>query len=273
MMERFRRHFPQKDGRSCIHAEKKITALLENMFSSVGVRLEGLESIACSGARLQNTGMCNQYRPPTPRAIADHFGVVEPSFAYPARTYKGYTAPMLRRAEGGAGMVVEEGHFGLVPFFAESTKLSYDTLNARTESIATAASYRGPWKRRQFCLVPMQAFTEPNYESGKSQWWDVLRRDGKPFAVAGLYDRWRSPEGELYWSFTLPTINSGSHPLMKQFHKPGKEKRSVVVLPRSCYDAWLDATNDDEARALFVMFDECQFDAGPVERAKVQSLF
>ncbi|MGH8760034.1 MAG: SOS response-associated peptidase, partial [Burkholderiales bacterium] len=156
--------------------------------------------------------------------------------------------------------------FALVPFFAESTKLPYDTLNARTETIATANSYRGPWRRRQFCLVPMRTFTEPNHESGKSQWWDVYRRDGEPFAVAGLYDRWTSPTGELYWSFTLPTINSDLHPLMKRFHRPGKEKRSVVVLPKDSYDAWLDARTDGEARALFQLFDESQFDAGPVEK-------
>ena len=177
--------------------------------------------------------MCNQYRPPTPRAIAEHFGVAEPSFTYPSRIFKGYKAPMIRRPDSGAGLVVEEGHFGLVPFFAASAKLPYDTLNARTETIATANSYRGPSRRRQFCLIPMDAFTEPNYESGRSQWWDVYRRDGAPFAVAGLYDRWTSPEGELYWSFTLPTINSAHHSMMSRFHKPGKEKRSVVVPPSS----------------------------------------
>ena len=185
--------------------------------------------------------MCTQYTPAKPRAIADQFDVPEPAFDYPDRTYKGYKAPMLRRPEGGGGLVVEEAHFALIPFFEESTKLPYDTMNARTETIATAKSYRGPWGRRQFCLVPMLAFTEPNYESGRSQWWDIYRRDGRPFAVAGLYDRWTAPEGELYWSFTLPTINADAHPLMNRFHKPGKEKRSVVVLPPDSYDAWLDA--------------------------------
>jgi len=217
--------------------------------------------------------MCNQYRPPTPRAIAEHFSSAEPSFAYPARIFKGYKAPILRRPEGGTGLVVEQGHFGLVPFFAKSTKLEYDTLNARTETISTVNSYRRPWKNRQFCLVPMQAFTEPNYESGKSQWWDIYRRDGAPFAVAGLFDRWTSPEGELYLSFTLPTINSAHHSLMSRFHKPGKEKRSIVVLPPNSYGAWLDARTDDEARAVFALFDEAEFDTGPVDPDATQSLF
>ncbi|OOG58033.1 SOS response-associated peptidase family protein [Polaromonas sp. C04] len=215
--------------------------------------------------------MCNQYTPAKPRAIADLFDVPEPAFDYPARAYKGYKAPMLRRPQGGTGLVVEEGHFALVPFFAKAIKLSYDTLNARTETIATAASYRGPWKRRQFCLIPMHTFTEPNYESGKSQWWDVYRRDGEAFAVAGLYDRWTSPEGEKYWSFTLPTINSDQHPLMNRFHKLGKEKRSIVVLTPSAYDTWLDAKTDEQARSVFQLFDEGQFDAGPVPAAPARA--
>ncbi|MDR3453152.1 MAG: SOS response-associated peptidase family protein [Rhodoferax sp.] len=98
--------------------------------------------------------MCNQYTPAKSHAIADHFGVPEPAFNYPARTYKGYVPPMLCRPHAGKGLVLEEGHFALVPFFAKTVKLTYDTLNARSETIATAASYRGPWKRRQFCLIP-----------------------------------------------------------------------------------------------------------------------
>ena len=217
--------------------------------------------------------MCNQYSPPSPHEVADHFGVMAPAFHYPVKTFKGYAAPILHRREGNPGLAVEEAHFGLVPFFAESTKLTYETLNARTETIATSASLRGPWKRRQYCLVPMLAFTEPNYESGRSQWWDVYRRDGEPFAVAGLYDRWMSPEGQTYWSFTLPTLNAASHPLMSRFHKPGKEKRSIVVLPPQACNAWLDARSDAEARAVLHLFDAGLFNAAPVKAAAAPGLF
>ena len=65
--------------------------------------------------------------------------------------------------------------------------MKYDTLNARSETIAKLDSYRLLWCHRQFCLVPMQNFIEPNYESGKSQWWQIERRDGEAMAIAGLY--------------------------------------------------------------------------------------
>jgi putative SOS response-associated peptidase YedK len=60
---------------------------------------------------------------------------------------------------------------------------------------------------------------------------------------------------------------------MSRFHKPGKEKRSLVVLPPNSYGAWLDAKTDDEARAVFTLFNEAEFDTGPIEPAATQSLF
>lgn len=37
------------------------------------------------------------------------------------------------------------------------------------------------------------------------------------------------------------TINAETHPLMSLFHKPGDEKRMVVILPEATYDDWLAA--------------------------------
>jgi len=40
-------------------------------------------------------------------------------------------------------------------------------------------------------------------------------------------------------SYTLLTINADDHPLLRNFHKPGDEKRMVVILPEGAYDDWL----------------------------------
>lgn len=37
------------------------------------------------------------------------------------------------------------------------------------------------------------------------------------------------------------TINADDHPLMRLFHKPTDEKRTVVILPPARYQDWLDA--------------------------------
>lgn len=42
-------------------------------------------------------------------------------------------------------------------------------------------------------------------------------------------------EGPAHWSLSMLTVNADEHPLMRRFHKPGDEKRSVVVLDRADY--------------------------------------
>ncbi|MGF6931270.1 putative SOS response-associated peptidase YedK [Paraburkholderia sp. UCT70] len=46
------------------------------------------------------------------------------------------------------------------------------------------------------------------------------------------------------------TLNADEHPLMKRFHKPGAEKRAVVVLPQSDHIDWLSCRSTDEARSF-----------------------
>lgn len=213
--------------------------------------------------------MCNQYIPPEPRHIQMGFEAFEPTFDYKPRIYKGYDAPILVRPQEGDDtpmpMVVRRARFGLVPFWSKSLQIPYETMNARSETAATAPSFRGPWKRRQLCVVPIQMIIEPNYESGKSQWWSIGRADREPVAAAGLYDVWRSPEGAQVHSFTMLTVNADSHPLMNRFHKAGKEKRSIVLLPREELVAWLTVGQDDaDLRAYLRLFDPAGFTAGPI---------
>jgi len=46
------------------------------------------------------------------------------------------------------------------------------------------------------------------------------------------------------------TLNAENHPLMHRFHRPGAEKRGLVVLPRDAYDDWLASRSTDEARSF-----------------------
>ncbi len=215
--------------------------------------------------------MCNQYIPPEPRHIRTWFESFEPTFSYKARVFKGYDAPILVRPgegeDGSMPMAVRRARFGLVPFFSKSLDIKYDTMNARSETAATTASFRGPWKRRQLCIIPIQAFIEPYYgDQPKSQWWGIERADREPLAAAGLYDTWRpAQDAEPVYSFTMLTINADEHPLMSRFHKPGKEKRSIVLLPREDLVAWLTVGNDDaELRGHLRLFDPKGFTAGPL---------
>ncbi len=166
--------------------------------------------------------------------------------------YPAYQAPFIWME--GDRPCCELAQFGLVPFWAaDKKKFGLRTYNARSETVAEKPSYRNAWKRRQFGLTVMQSFYEPNYATGKAVRWRINRADAVPFAVASIWERFvDQTTGELFFSFSLLTVNAEAHPVMQQFHKPEDEKRSVVVLQESDYWPWLQAT-PAQARDLLAL--------------------
>jgi putative SOS response-associated peptidase YedK len=66
--------------------------------------------------------------------------------------------PVVRAVDGEReGLLMR---WGLIPFFAHGEPPKYSTINARIETVETAASYRGPWKRSQRCLQIASGFYE-----------------------------------------------------------------------------------------------------------------
>jgi len=62
--------------------------------------------------------------------------------------------------------------------------------------------------------------------------------------VASIWDRWTDPgTGEIVTSFSMLTVNADGHPVMGKFHRPGDEKRSVVVLEPQQFISWLHPQN------------------------------
>jgi len=51
-------------------------------------------------------------------------------------------------------------------------------------------------------------------------------------------------------SCSLLTVNADASPLMRRFHGPDDEKRSVVAVRSDQYGDWLDTEDDVAARAL-----------------------
>jgi putative SOS response-associated peptidase YedK len=201
--------------------------------------------------------MCTNYRPTSRDLLAERMGNLAPSFDYLDETFPGYAAPMLRRRDGVFECV--KACFGLIPFWAKDTKIARMTYNARAETAHEKPSFRQAWARRQWCLVPMQCFYEPNYESGRAVRWRIERRDATPFLAAGLWDRWLAPgTAEVVFSFSMLTINADAHPLMRQFYRPGDEKRSLVIVDDAHADEWLH-TRGEDARALLSPFEPEHF--------------
>jgi len=63
-------------------------------------------------------------------------------------------------------------------------------------------------------------------------------------------------------------VNADVSPLMRRFHSPDDEKRSVVVVPPERHDDWLDAEDGTAAKALLALFDPAAFTAEAAPRAR-----
>ncbi|SIT45993.1 conserved hypothetical protein [Paraburkholderia piptadeniae] len=84
--------------------------------------------------------------------------------------------------------------------------------------------------------------------------WRIGTADRSPLAIAGLWRQWKESDGSPSLTFTMLTVNSDERPLMKRFHKPIDEKRSVVVVPPTEYGVWLSCSSTDEARSFLQLY-------------------
>ena len=158
--------------------------------------------------------------------------------------------------------------WGLVPDWVKSAsdgKLRAPKLvNARSETVTTSANFRDAWLKGQRCIVPMAAFFEDDWRSGKAVPTRVFRVDGQPMGVAGLWARWAAPTGEELISYTLLTVNANSHALIHRYQHPGSEKRMLAVLNEGAYDAWL-SVRVEKAKEFMRQYPANWLAANPVE--------
>ena len=226
------------------------------------------------GPQLQSSVMCTRYISPAAGDIERHWQVGAGNAPPWVRdVFPRYAGPFIRAARDSTDYHRElvVGQWALVPWFAKAAKLPYLTCNARSEEMATKASYKLPWARAQRCIIPAQAFFEPNWESGKHVPWRFERADGAPWSLAGLWNTWvDKTSGEVVESYTMLTINADTHPLMKRMHKPDpklaadqQDKRSVVVIEPEDIDLWLTAPTP-QAQLLLRLAPVELFDAQPV---------
>lgn len=133
--------------------------------------------------------------------------------------------------------------WGLIPRWSKTGVMDYSTFNARAETVATQPTYREAFKQRR-CIVPATGFYEwqksPDApKSKKKQPYHIRRADGRPLALAGLWERWESADGEVIESFTIITTTPNA--FMRELHD-----RMPVILAREDYDTWLSSDSTPE---------------------------
>lgn len=193
--------------------------------------------------------MCTSYEATNPNDAAEAFSLFPaPNFDYKREIFKDYLAPIFRGRDGSYS--TDPATFAMVPRKRIKPGVKpFDTMNARAETVGEKRNFKGPWTNSQLCLIPCNSFYEPNYETGSPVRWRIGANEKKPIAIAGLWRQWDDPEGPVF-SFTMLTLNADEHPLMRRFHKPDDEKRSLVILRPSEYEDWLNCKSTDEARSF-----------------------
>jgi putative SOS response-associated peptidase YedK len=152
-------------------------------------------------------------------------------------------APFIRLHEDGSGnKVIEDGLFGLLPHFAKELAYGRKTYNARSETVDTLPSFKEPWARGQRCIIPAESVFEQCYETGKAVRWRVGQPGDVPMGIAGIYHRWRGPDGKTLFTFAMLTVNASGHQVYERFGAPGDERRMVAILEPAEYDRWLQCS-------------------------------
>ncbi|MCI0345797.1 MAG: SOS response-associated peptidase [Chloroflexi bacterium] len=131
--------------------------------------------------------------------------------------------------------------WGLIPHWAEDPRIGSRMFNARAETLARSPAFRDAFARKR-CLVPVDSFYEWRREGNLRVPFRVVRTDGRPLALAGLWAGWRDDDtGEIRRTFTI--VTSGPNSLLRPIHN-----RMPVVIPPEAWDRWLDPSTSNPAQ-------------------------
>jgi putative SOS response-associated peptidase YedK len=147
--------------------------------------------------------------------------------------------------------------WGLIPFWAKDPSIGNKMINAKSETITEKPSFRSSFRSRR-CLVPATGFYEWRKDREKIPY-HIGLRDGSPFSMAGIWDRWTSPDGEIVNSFSILTTTPNEK--MAMIH----DRMPVILHPES-EEIWLGKSGEKELMELLKPFPSGQMTAIPISR-------
>ena len=124
--------------------------------------------------------------------------------------------------------------WGLVPSWAKDPSIGNKLINARGETVAEKPAFRKAFKQQR-CLVLADGFYEWKQEGKTKQPYYVRFKDQRPFAFAGLWERWEKDEADPLETCTL--ITTGPNSVMEPIHH-----RMPVILASKDFANWLNSS-------------------------------
>ena len=135
--------------------------------------------------------------------------------------------------------------WGLIPFWAKDPKIGARMINARAETVAEKPAFRNALKRRR-CLVLADGYYEWQKTPAGKRPFRIIMHSGEPFAMAGLWETWNDPKGNVVPSCTI--ITTAANDFLSPIHN-----RMPVILPRESEEMWLDSGVEDPASLIGIL--------------------
>jgi putative SOS response-associated peptidase YedK len=139
-------------------------------------------------------------------------------------------------------------HWGLIPSWAKDRKISYRTVNARSETVDKTPAFRQAFRQRR-CLVCADGFYEWRREAGRKVPFYFQLKSGEPFVFASLRENWQDPQSGA-WLRSCTILTTEANAVVKEVHH-----RMPVILPAVHQAAWLGETPDGDLKAMLSSLD------------------
>ena len=128
--------------------------------------------------------------------------------------------------------------WGLIPPWTKDEKMGFKLINARAETLLDKPSFRDAFKKRR-CLIIADSFYEWKQSDHKTKTpMRIKLKNNQLFAMAGLWERWKSPSGNMLYSCSV--ITTAPNELMKEIHD-----RMPVILTPEDEKVWLNPGTKD----------------------------
>jgi putative SOS response-associated peptidase YedK len=183
--------------------------------------------------------MCGRYELHThPAALALLFGLPHPPQIAPRYNIAPtQNVPVVRATRQGERELAQV-RWGFVPRWAKDPSIGARLINARAETVADKPAFRTALRLHR-CLLPSDGFYEWQVVPGAGkQPMHIGMKSGGPFAMAGLTERWLSPEGEVLDTCAIVTTQANA--LLAPLH----DRMPLIIAPED-YARWLDRDEDD----------------------------
>ena len=166
----------------------------------------------------------------TDRLVAE-FGLSELAGEHRPRFNIAPTQPVAAVIAGPNGLRLGHLRWGLVPGGTTAPPRA-PLINARAETVDRLPSFASSFRSRR-CWILADGFYEWRRGSdGVRSPYHIGLPDGRPFALAGVWDRWKGEDGPL---LTCAILTTRAAPSMAHIHD-----RMPVLLPPDTRAAWLD---------------------------------